>query len=338
MWKVKLLVVFVFLNVCFWIGEIKLGLLQKVDLQALQDQSHQFLYKFIDFEKKDEEQEAKYSMCPKKPIVVAEQTSFTEFSAQMWLYADTWGLGKYLKRKAYATKTMLDLLKTTFPNLTLTPFEEISHCNISRHSISENFEPLETLEMRTGNKSLWLWTNEMLPAAVLPFLDEARVEFEFNTSITAEVNRTIHKIGGVGRVLVGVHVKRSKKYVETLRNRYQSTLANASYYLDAMQWFRDNVGGRILFVIMCDDDQWTRTNLLGMEDVVIATKNNAHDLALLCHVDHLIMDYGMYGTWASMMTKGHIIALMLFDMNKHFEKHKKFHLFDESKYSVRNQR
>jgi galactoside 2-L-fucosyltransferase 1/2 len=97
-----------------------------------------------------------------------------------------------------------------------------------------------------------------------------------------------------------------------------------------MKWFRENVPGKLLFLIVSDDLEWCREHLLDREDVVIASKNPAHDLALLSLSNHSIIDYGTFGEWGALMAGGHTISL---NVDKYFNavmaaKDKNWHVFE----------
>lgn len=78
-----------------------------------------------------------------------------------------------------------------------------------------------------------------------------------------------------------------------------------------MLWFRTNIPGPLIFLVVSDDPSWCRKHLLNNEtsDVVIASKSPAHDLALLATSDHTIIDYGTFGDWGAFMAGGHTISL-----------------------------
>jgi galactoside 2-L-fucosyltransferase 1/2 len=100
-----------------------------------------------------------------------------------------------------------------------------------------------------------------------------------------------------------------------------------------MQWFRKNIPGPLIFLIVSDDVEWCRKHLLDekVKDVVIASKSPSHDLALLATSAHNIIDYGSYGLWGAFMTSGHTITLDVFDKIFHKEMTEcsdKWHTYD----------
>jgi galactoside 2-L-fucosyltransferase 1/2 len=109
-----------------------------------------------------------------------------------------------------------------------------------------------------------------------------------------------------------------------------------------MQWFRKKSKKPILFMVVSDDNEWCRANLLDHDDVVIASKSAAHDMALLASSNHTIIDYGTFGQWGAMLSAlrgGHMIV---YNAAKHsndiMAKHlKHVHLYDpKSKKIVKN--
>ncbi|XP_065351877.1 galactoside alpha-(1,2)-fucosyltransferase 1-like [Cloeon dipterum] len=332
-WKVNGFIFLVIVNAFFWIGEIKLELLQEIDVKI----TNRIIRKVSNFIDRlgQNKTEAKLYDCPKEPIVFSE-FAFGQTGNRIWEYAGGWALAKLLKRKAYVVPSALVHLSRLFPNLSSESFERIEHCNLTFMTVKEDAEPLETLEERAKGQHLMYSRFHMLPAAILRFMDEARVEFKFNDKIMAQVNQTLKDVGAEGHVVVAVHVRRSD-YPRLLKGRYHLSEANASYYLDAMDWFRKNIKGNLLFLIVCDDYQWVRENLISSEDVVIVMQDNYHDLAMLCHADHNIIDYGTFGTWGGLMTKGHTISLLRLDIDRQMAKYKNWHVFDDRKYLTRYQ-
>ncbi|XP_059491123.1 galactoside 2-alpha-L-fucosyltransferase SEC1-like [Neocloeon triangulifer] len=254
---------------------------------------------------------------------------------RIWEYLGTWGLAKFLGRQAFVPKVTFDWLLPIFPDLDLPIYEEIKHCNLSLQRIRE-VDSLDTLKERVQGQHLIFEKWYVLPRVVLPYLDEARKLFRFADDLVLKVNQTIRAVGGEGRVLVAVHVRRTD-YIGFLVNRYHLTIANKFYYLDAMDWFRKNIGGKLLFLIVSDDPPWCELNLLGQEDVVMASKDTYHDLALLTLADHNIIDYGTYGAFAGLMTKGHTVTLFSIDFDQVMAKYKNWHVMDERKYMTKLQ-
>jgi len=103
----------------------------------------------------------------------------------------------------------------------------------------------------------------------------------------------------------------------------------------AMDWFRKKVGGSLIFLIVIDDLNWCEKQLLGPEDVKIASKSAEHDLALLSSINHSIVDYGTFSVCGALMAGGHTISL---DAQKQINQmlanaDDKWHIFDKSKFS-----
>lgn len=107
----------------------------------------------------------------------------------------------------------------------------------------------------------------------------------------------------------------------------------------AMQWFRTNITGPMIFLIVSDDVAWCRSHLIDekVKDVVIASKSPEHDLALLASNDHNIIDYGTYGEWGAFMAGGHTIALDVDDTKFHQEMAQltdKWHVFNYKDFAT----
>lgn len=100
-----------------------------------------------------------------------------------------------------------------------------------------------------------------------------------------------------------------------------------------MQWYRKKSEKPLLFMVVSDDNEWCKANLLDHKDVVIASKSAAHDMALLATSNHTIIDYGTFGQWGAILSAlrgGHMIV---FNAAKHsneimFKHLKHVHLYD----------
>jgi len=103
----------------------------------------------------------------------------------------------------------------------------------------------------------------------------------------------------------------------------------------AMDWFRKNIGGPLIFLIVSDDVKWCKKHLLGPKDVKIASKSPEHDLALLSSSNHTIIDYGTFGVWGALMTGGHTVSLNARKyLNKQIEPlDEKWHSFNNSDFT-----
>jgi galactoside 2-L-fucosyltransferase 1/2 len=104
-----------------------------------------------------------------------------------------------------------------------------------------------------------------------------------------------------------------------------------------MEWFRTNIPGPIIFLIVSDDVKWCSKYLLNSNsnDVAIVSKSPAHDLALLATSYHAIIDYGTYGVWGAFMAGGHTISL---NTDKHFNEvmanfTNKWHVFEHKDFA-----
>jgi galactoside 2-L-fucosyltransferase 1/2 len=85
-----------------------------------------------------------------------------------------------------------------------------------------------------------------------------------------------------------------------------------------MQWYREKFAEKLIFLIVSDEPEWCRENLLDNDDVVMATKSPEHDFALLAMSNHTIIDYGSFGFWGAVLSSlrgGHTITNQVFSRN-----------------------
>ncbi|XP_059470725.1 galactoside alpha-(1,2)-fucosyltransferase 1-like [Neocloeon triangulifer] len=174
--------------------------------------------------------------------------------------------------------------------------------------------PLETLDLRFKGRNILIPVYSILLELIVHQRDAFRREFRFNDKIMRNVDKTIQSLGGAGKTLIGVHVRRTD-FKNYLPKAFKTHLVAASYFKKAMQWYRNEISGPLLFLIVTDDVDWCRQHLLGRGDVKIATKKPAHDLALMGVCNHTIIDYGTFGYSGAFFSKGHSISL---DVDKLF--------------------
>jgi len=103
-----------------------------------------------------------------------------------------------------------------------------------------------------------------------------------------------------------------------------------------MKWYRENIPGPFIFLIVSDDVEWCEENLLDEDDVAIVSKSAGHDMALMASSNHTIIDYGTFGHWGAFLAGlkgGHTITL---HVNKYVNSAakdalKNWHLYDIEK-------
>lgn len=65
-------------------------------------------------------------------------------------------------------------------------------------------------------------------------------------------------------------------------------------------------------MIVSDDVEWCKANLLNSgDDVVIASRSAAHNMALLATSNHTIINQGSFGQWGAILSAlrgGHMIV------------------------------
>lgn len=111
---------------------------------------------------------------------------------------------------------------------------------------------------------------------------------------------------------VGVHVRRTD-YISYLWRTRHASLADESYYKQAMNYFRAKYKP-VLFIIVSDDVVWCRDRLTD-DDAVVGSKwttssslSAGQDLATLAACNHSIIDYGTFGVWGAILAGGETIV------------------------------
>ncbi|XP_059491036.1 galactoside alpha-(1,2)-fucosyltransferase 1-like [Neocloeon triangulifer] len=250
--------------------------------------------------------------CPDGPIVTAVDSG--RFGNKFWQYATAWTMARILNRTAFVPRIVLHNLTRIFANLTIPALEDIEHCNISLEKPINKTVIRDKMNegLQFEGENLNIDHKYILFEAILPFRQILRSVFRFREDLLDLVRQTIEEVGGKGQTLVGVHVRRTD-FVTFLPKSYKTQLVNATFFKNAMQWYRDQFPGPLMFLVVSDDIPWCRKNLLDEDDVKIASKSPEHDLALLSVCNHTILDYGTFGHTAAFLSKGHTVALYVND-------------------------
>ncbi len=111
-------------------------------------------------------------------------------------------------------------------------------------------------------------------------------------------------------VRVAVHVRRGDNLNQD-KIDFGYVIPEGKYFRRAMGYFAENYG-RVQFVVVSQDEAWTRHNVVApeglKEDQVNVTyvfgNSRGQDMALLAACDHLIMSTGTFGWWAGFLAKG----------------------------------
>ncbi|CAB3359976.1 Hypothetical predicted protein [Cloeon dipterum] len=327
---------FVLFFFIFWVALTHLGFLKLDEFPSFKELPATFTIDALNgfvWQEENNGTGAKRLTCPKGPTVTVED-GLTGLGNQIWEYAQAWAAAKILDRPGFVSESLARKLKVYFPNIEMPTIEEISHCNVTKNATYMKMHvDVKTLKESYKGVHVRIPQYDMLPELILPYRDKLRDEiFKFHDEILERVQKTIHSFDAENLTKVVLHVRRSD-YIGLIAILYKLSPAHSSFYLDAMDWFRKNIGGQLIFMIVTDDIGWCEKNLLIEKDVVIASDDTGHDLALLSIADHNIIDYGSFGMWAGVMSKGHTIALIDIDFNGIMTKFKNWHVFDESKYT-----
>lgn len=112
-----------------------------------------------------------------------------------------------------------------------------------------------------------------------------------------------------------------------MADKYSLPRLNPSYYLEAMSAFQVRLKakkGKVIFVIVSDDWQWVKSNLiprvkrfnayLGGTGVTNYTDDLATDLGILARCNHTVLSYGTFSFWGGFLSGGkRILPYMIFN-------------------------
>ncbi|XP_067002475.1 galactoside 2-alpha-L-fucosyltransferase SEC1-like [Anabrus simplex] len=253
--------------------------------------------------------------CPKDGIVTVSQGG--RLGNQMWEYASVWAVARRTGLEPYVPRCIRKVLDEVFDDLSIPPLGYVAHCLAKWDSV------IKTPEYWTyTNQSILLPKFAVLPDLVLSWADDIRHEFRFKRRLT-ETSQKVLKTAGqllntTNTVYVGIHVRRTD-YRNYLWRTRRIFLADADYFLTAMDYFRAKYSGNVAFLVVSDDPSWCRHNLItDHNDVFIVSKRGVtspgQDLAIMAACNHSIIDYGTFGVWGAILASGETI---LYNISKH---------------------
>lgn len=145
--------------------------------------------------------------------------------------------------------------------------------------------------------------------------DEIRQMFTFNSDILEEardkLSEVLNEMGyedSPNDVVVAIHSRRGD-YLRKDLKEFGYITPNASYYRNAMEFFRKKFHEkRVFFVAASNDINWLREQL-GKEENIFFLQNNPPfiDMAVLSLCNHVIMSSGTFGWWAGWMSRGTVV-------------------------------
>ena len=246
---------------------------------------------------------------------------------KMWIYASLYGLAKRSNRHALAC---VDYNMTNlFPNLSI-PVQTKKEC--------KSVHPNSSLMLYQQNNALYYDTSMVQRVQnahvshificcylqnlgfFAEFMNELKQEFSLGPSHREKAENYLaeqllayrSKNGKIGKSdviqLVGVHVRRGD-----MSNFEGINTPPASYFEQAMSYFRQKYKGKVLFIVSSLDHGWCHKNIIG-QDVVYTWTNTTvgksleEDFSILVSCNHTLMSFGTYGWWAGFFSKGEVVA------------------------------
>jgi hypothetical protein len=149
----------------------------------------------------------------------------------VWEYAAVWGLSKMLGRPGYVPLSMLTSLGELFLNLSLPALEDIAHCELDLGSPVNRWSlrPIDTIAEKYKEKHILLQPYSLLPEPVIRFKSSIHEEFKMRPGVMREVQSTLKKLNAEGKVLIGVHVRRTD-FAQFLPKYFNTSLVGEQYF------------------------------------------------------------------------------------------------------------
>ena len=79
------------------------------------------------------------------------------------------------------------------------------------------------------------------------------------------------------------------------------------YFDTAMNYFRSKHNKTVYFVVVAEDKNWARSNVVGKDIIYSTSSEDLLKLALLTLCDHGMISVGTFGWWAAYLTGGDVV-------------------------------
>ncbi|XP_064609232.1 galactoside 2-alpha-L-fucosyltransferase SEC1-like [Liolophura sinensis] len=115
-----------------------------------------------------------------------------------------------------------------------------------------------------------------------------------------------HGIVSMGKVLVGMHIRRGDIARSKKNQMHGYVLASKDYLLQAMTYYRQKYG-KVLFVVCSDSKLWPFLHIPHNDTVFISGQMPELDMAILSLCDHSIITVGSFGWWSAWLANGNTV-------------------------------
>jgi len=137
--------------------------------------------------------------------------------------------------------------------------------------------------------------------------EDLRHELKFKKSILDSAGKFLSqsllpRLNGTTFVRVVIHVRRSD-ILSRRRTLIGFKELSSDYFSNSMDYFRQCYD-RVQFVVVSDDIDWCKKNIVGPEVIYSEGHNPGEDMALSSLCDHAIITYGTFGMWISWFANG----------------------------------
>ncbi|XP_065352948.1 galactoside alpha-(1,2)-fucosyltransferase 2-like [Cloeon dipterum] len=192
----------------------------------------------------------------------------------------------------------------------------------SKSMLFEEMENMPTDGFKMIKYSFFITNSEQL----IPFWRELKNELVLKENLKIAAQIELHRFSKLYQVInrnysmeyVGVHVRRTD-YVHHMNAVHPgSKVASPNFFHHAMNWLLTEREKPLLFVVVSDDRNWTKTNIVDKRfDTFLAGDGNESDpgldLALLAACNHTIFAYGTFGLTGAMLNSWHGAINIIFD-------------------------
>ena len=248
----------------------------------------------------------------------------------MFIYAVLYSMGRKTGRIPYTCGSYN--LSVLFPNLTI-GFHQQRSCakgtklrpkgtlELTQAHSPLYYDPTLLQRIKTSNRThIFICCYLQNIAFFVDFLQEIKKEFSLAHSQRLKANVYLQKqlqkyktsvrpapVITENVQFVGIHIRRT----DMLTHAPGQKFPNASYFENAMHYFRSKYKGGVLFIVSSDDLRWCRKNIRG-PDVVFTgdsgQKSMEDDFSIQISCHHSIISVGTFGWWIGFLSKGEVLV------------------------------
>ena len=222
--------------------------------------------------------------------------------------ASTFCLAKKMKMSAFMVHKTKIFLEPFFDSLD-------DHLQVLESKFCEpwadlNFQHISKMKSNQG-QILYLQTYsnllELYPECLPDLKNVLKVKKKYLDQAKEFVDQTILQSKKIDHLIVTIHNRRTDMVVMNNKSPGRDRFGRVTpkYFHNAMDYVRRQYGDNIIFLVISDDVEWSRRNIVGehvyYSDNDGSTAGVAADLALMVTAQLSILSHGTFGQWGAQL-------------------------------------